>query len=294
MPKRKVSRPPAAKGETMKRLATLFVSICLLAGVAFTQQTAVPTPAVANSFADGTFYAPNFGRWSLQVYGSIAASGTSLQAAYPVATTPDGIQFVPFNAKAKINIGTGSTAEIATISSVSNCTLAAYSAGSICTITLSSGVTNAHSAGEPITSADNGIMEAVSYAQQTGGGQVYFLVDCGVITLSTSGLTTTSTCFVPNVFYNQGAAGRVTTTITTSANWAVGISNATSAFCTANSTLTAGTTCIANQGAYALSAVSSPTANDITAVLITAGTSNAGAGKVHVKVWGYAPAQPAY
>lgn len=281
----------------MKRLATLLVSICLLAGVAFTQQTAVPTPNVANSFADGTFYAPNFGKWSVPVGAAIAANGTSLQAAFAVVTTPDGIAFSPFNAKEKINIGTGSVAEIATISSVSNCNAGALALPGqpvVCTITLSSGVSNAHSIGEPITSADNGIMEAVSYAQETGGGQVYFLVDCGIITLSTSGLTTTSTCFVPNVFYNQGAAGRVTTTITTSANWAVGISNATSAFCTANSTLTTGTTCIANQGAYALSAVSSPTANDITAVLITAGTSNAGAGKVHVKVWGYAPAQPAY
>lgn len=280
----------------MKRLATLLAVVCLLAGAAFTQQLPVPDPNPSSTF-DGVYYAKNFSKWSVPVGAAIAASGTSLQAAFAVATTPDGITFSPFNAKEKISIGAGSTQEIATISSVSNCNSGALALPGqpvVCTITLSSGVSNAHSIGEPITSADNGIIEAVSYAQQTGGGNVFFLVDCGVITLSTSGLTTTSTCFVPNVFYNGGAAGRVTTTITTSASWAVGISNATSAFCTANSTLTAGTTCIANQGAIALSAVSSPTANDLTAVLITAGTSNAGAGKVHVKVWGWTPAQPAY
>ena len=277
----------------MKRLATLFVSICLLAGVAFTQQTPVPTPNVQSSF-DGVYYAPNFGKWQLQVANTIAASGTSIIVNAGYTTTPDGIQFVPFAVKEKINVGTGSTAEIATISAVTGCNqLAAPGTTAVCTLTVGA-LSNAHGIGEPITSADNGIIEATAYASQTGGGNVYFQVDCGVITLSTSGLTTTSTCFVPNVFYNQGAAGRVTTTITTSANWAVGISNATSAFCTANSTLTAGTTCIANQGAVALSTVSSPTVTDLTAVLITAGTSNAGAGKVHVKVWGWTPAQPAY
>lgn len=280
----------------MKRITTVLL-FCLLAVPLIAQQLPVAQPQIENSFFGTGFYAPNFGKWQVPTGAAAASSATTLQAAYAVAVTPDGLTFSAFNAKEKITIGLGSLQETATISSVSNCNQAANAFPGqpvVCTITLSSGLTNAHSAGEPIVSGDNGIMEAMAYAQNTGGGQVYFLVDCGVVTLSTSGLTTTSTCFVPNVFYNQGSASRVTTTITTSASWAVGIANATSTFSTANSTLTAGTTAIANQGAVALATTSGPTANDLTAVLITAGTSNAGAGAVHVKVWGYAPAQPAF
>lgn len=280
----------------MKRSATLVATLCLLAGAAFTQQLPTSDPPTRSSF-NGTYFAPNFGKWVVPVGAAIASSGTSLQAAFAVTTTPDGVEFEPFAANGRINIGTGSIQETATISSVSNCNKGALALPGqpvVCTITLSAGTTNAHAIGEPITSADNGIMEASQYAQETGGGNVYFLVDCGIIALSTSSTTTTSTCFVPNVFYNQGSGSRVTTTITTSASWAVGISNATSAFSTANSTLTAGTTSIANQPAIALSAISSPTSNGLTAVLITAGTSAAGAGKVHVKVWGYSPAQAAF
>ena len=281
----------------MKRIATLAAILCMLAGVAFTQQTAVPDPPLQESYSNGTYNAPNFGKWQVPVGAAIAANGTSLQAAFAVVTTPDGLTFSPFNAKERINIGTGSVAEVATISSVSNCNAGALALPGqpvTCTITLSSGVTNAHSIGEPITSADNGIIEAVSYAQQTGGGPVFWKVDCGTITLSTSGLTTTSTCFVPNSFYNQGGACRVTTTITTSANWEVGVTGALTSFCGQNSTLTAGTTAFTLQAAPAANLVTSATAADLAAVLITAGTSNAGAGKVHVKAWGYTVAQPAY
>lgn len=278
----------------MKQVTRIAAVLCLLAGVAFTQQTPVPDPPTALSYSDGTYYANNFGKWQLQIANTIAANGTSILVNAGYTTTPDGIQFVPFAVNERINVGTGSIAEIATISAVSGCNAAAIPGTSaVCTLTVGA-LTNAHNIGEPITSADNGIMEATAFASNTGGGVVFWKVDCGKITLSTSGLTTTSTCFVPNQFYNQGSASRVTTTITTSANWAVGIAGATAIFSSANSTLTAGTTAYANQASPATSTATSATSAGLTAVLITAGTSNAGAGVVHAKVWGYTVAQPAF
>ena len=277
----------------MKYVVSLLAVLCLLAGVAFTQQTPVPDPPIQSSY-DGVYYAPNFGQWHLQVANTIAASGTSILVNAGITTTADGITFVPFAVKQKINVGSGSTAEIATISAVSGCSATALP-GTTATCTLTVGaLSNAHSIGEPITSADSGIMEAVAYAQQAGGGPVFWKVDCGSITLSTSGLTTTSTCFVPNSFYNIGGACRVTTTITTSANWEVGVTGALTSICGQNSTLTAGTTAFTLQTAPAANLVTSATVADLAAVLITAGTSNAGAGKVHVKAWGFTVAQPAY
>jgi hypothetical protein len=121
------------------------------------------------------------------------------------------------------------------------------------------------------------------------GGLVYWVADTGVVTLTTSGLTTTTTTLIPTTFYNLGASAIVKTTITTSANWAVGISGATAIFCSANATKTAGTTCLANQVAPATTG----TTQALTAVLFTMGTSNPGAGAIKARVWGFTPVQTA-
>lgn len=277
----------------MKRIASLAAVLTILAGALFAQQTPVPTPAVQSSF-DGVYYAPNFGKWNLQLGGAISTTGSVaflVNAGY--TTTPDGIQFVPFAVNGKITVGTGSTAELVTISAVSNCNAAAQPGmPAVCTVTATS-FSNAHGIGEPVTSADNGSMEALAFASQTGGGNVYFFVDCGVVTLSTSGATTTSTCFVPSLYYNQGSAARVTTTITTATDWELGTTGKLAAFTTANATMTAGTTAYTTQGAVAMNLTTSATTNALSAVLVTT-TGTAGAGAIHVKVWGYAPAQPAF
>lgn len=275
--------------------ALAFLLVILSAGILCAQQTPVPTPNVALSFSDGTFYAPNFGKWQLQLAAPITATGSvAFLVNAGTVVTPDGITFVPFAVNEKISIGLGvGVQEIVTVTGVSGCNAAAVVGNpAVCTVTAT--VANLHSTGEPINSADSGTMEAVAYASNTGGGQVYFLVDCGQITLNTGGLTTTSTCFVPNQFYNSGGAARVTTTITVTASWAVGIVNNTSTFTTANSTLTAGTTSFANTGTPAVALVTGATAANLTAVLITGVTSNPGAGVVHVKVWGTTAAPPAF
>lgn len=278
----------------MKRIASLAAVLTILAASLFAQQTPVPVPSVSQSF-DGTFYAPNFGKWSLQLGGTITATGSQaflVNAGY--TTTPDGIQFVPFAVNERVTVGTGSTAETVTISAVSGCNATAPPGQPpTCTVTATS-FSNNHYIGEPVTSADNGIMEAVGYARNTGGGLVFFSVDCGVITLSTGSVTTTSTCYVPNLFYNGGSASRVTTTITTATGWEVGVTGALATFSTNLATLTAGTTAFTTQGTPAVALVTSATAADLAAVIVTAAGGAAGAGAIHVKVWGYTPAQPAF
>lgn len=280
----------------MKQLGKLFMSLALLAGICYGQQTFIPIPTISDSYQAGIYYAPNFGQWQLKMASSITATGSqSFTASAGFVTTADGVIFVPFAVNEKISVGLGSTAETVTISAVTGCNSSALPGAltPTCTVTATSFANN-HGVGEPITSADSGSIEAIAYASASGGGSVYFLQDCGVITLNTGGLTTTSTCFVPNQFYGQGSASRVTTTITTSASWAVGIVNNTAGFSTAQTTLTAGTTSYGVQGVPAVNLVTGATSANLTAVLITAGTSNAGAGAVHVRVWGYTSAPPAF
>jgi hypothetical protein len=182
----------------------------------------------------------------------------------------------------------GATQETVTPTSVSN-SLLGVNGNIVCTITVSSTFTNAHGAGEPIVSGDNGIMEAINDCALFGGGNVYWMVDTGVVTLSTVALTTTTTTFVPTIFYNQGASAIVKTTITTSTNWAVGISGTTSAFTTVSTSLTAGSTAVAVQASPAKVG----TTNALTAILYTVTGANAGAGAVKARVWGFTPVQAA-
>jgi hypothetical protein len=298
----------------MKRHILTLLVLPALAVCAFAQQWPVPTPSIGEvSYVNGVYYAPNFGLWSLKLASAITSgSTTSFTVNKGFVATPDGIVFSPFRANEKIWIGTGILAEIATVSAVSNCNLSALDGSTpICTVTISAATTNSHSPGEAITSADSGIMEAIGYAENAvgtssngiaqgaagggvAGGQVYFAVDCGATTLATGSLTTTTACFVPNQFYNQGSASRVTTTITTSANWSVGVAGANAAFSAANSTLTAGTTAYAVEGTPAAVLATGATAPGLTAVLYTMGTSNPGAGAIKSKVWGYVAVQPAF
>jgi hypothetical protein len=279
----------------MKRhISILIATVLALASIGFAQQTPVRDPANKDTFNVGMYYAPNFGKWHLYIAPGSSITATGSQTFLVSAaqdTTPDGVLFVPFVVNGTINVGTGTNVDTVVISAVSGCTpgVAVPGASPTCSITATS-FSNNHYAGEPITSADNGLWEAFGYAQEAGGGVVRWLVDCGQITLSTSAATTTSSCLVPKQFYGQGASAYVNTAIATATNWAVGISGSTSAFCSANSTLAAGTTCLANMAAPALVGSTLGTGD----VLITTTGSQTTAGVVHVKLWGYTPVQGAY
>ena len=107
------------------------------------------------------------------------------------------------------------------------------------------------------------------------------------MTLNTGGVTTTlgANFKVPATFYSSGGMGYVTTTITTCTGWELGITGTVAAFTTNNTNLTATSTAIATQASPALVG----TTNALASVLITCAGGAAGAGAIHVKVWGDAP-----
>jgi len=280
----------------MRKIISLIGAVMLLTMAAFAQN---PQQQSYLHHVGGMYYSVGYATWQGTVVSGngTTGAGTSIVVAVPGGLGPtlaDGTTIsmaAVFNTNVPIRVN-DANAETVTPSGV---TIGACPAGnlgvggsSLCA-TVTGTFNNTHGQGAPVNSGDNGIEEAITDAGNQGGGLVYWIADTGIVALSTTGLTTTSTTFVPTNFYNQGAAGRVTTTITTSANWAVGISGATGIFCSADSTLTAGTTCLANQAAPA----STGTTSALTAILITAGTSNAGAGAVKARVWGYTPVQPA-
>jgi hypothetical protein len=155
--------------------------------------------------------------------------------------------------------------------------------------TITGTIANTHGQSAAVTSGDFGIREAITDAGAQGGGLVFWQVDTGIVTLNTGGLTTTTTTFVPTNFYGMGASARVTTTITTSTNWATGISGSTSAFTSVNTGLTAGTISTATQ----LAPASIGTTSTLTAILFTVTGANAGAGAIKARVWGWTPVQAA-
>lgn len=237
-----------------------------------------------NSFAGGEFYAPAY-NYQTSVYGGGGTSGAySITVFKPSITLRDGRVVYPFSTTAPITIGQGSAKETVTPSSVANCS-GINPAGTYCTITAT--FSNAHGKGDIIVSGDNGIQEAISDARRNGGGNVWFRQDCGIVTLSTSSATTTASCKIPSTYVTVGFSVYVTTTITTSASYDIGTSDDTDSFNTpaACTSLTAGTTCAAFNTAP-LRVDGTGTFTGLNAVLITA-NATAGAGAVHLTVWGY-------
>lgn len=262
----------------------------LLLGIPVFAQVSTVNPKTAASFAAGVYYSRAYD-YRTTVFGGGGTSGAySITVFKPFVTLADHRNVLPFSTFAPITIGQGATLETVTPSSVSNCSALTLPAGTYCTITAT--FTNAHGKGDAIVSGTHGVAEAMVDAGSNGGGLVHFEQDAGIVTLATGGVTTTldATFKVPAMFYNQGASGRVTTTITTCTGWEFGITGTVAAFTTNNTNLTAGSTAIATQAAPA--AVG--TTNALSSVLITCAGGAAGAGAVRVKVWGDAPVMSSF
>ena len=273
------------------------VAVCLLASLSFGQ-------ASNKSFSGGVYYSPNYnfggqgtGIAALKVTSTTAASATAITLATGTVTLPDGRTIQPFATNVPIIVGAGTAnAETVTPTTVSGCYLGAPI--SSCTITVSGGFTNAHNPGELVASGDAGLQEAVNDASANGGGPVFFLTDGGNVSLSTSGATTTvcSSC-IPAGALVLGVVARVTTTITgCSGGWELGDGTTATRFTAANGTLTAGTA--SNADLQTTSGVASTTTGMLAAaaksIVNTCVTSNASAGAVHVRAWGYVLATPSY
>lgn len=281
--------------KSFPNITQLVIAAALLVAAAFTPAYSQSLPNVPTSVEGSLYYSQGYAGWSNSVATGVAAAGTTITVKSGSVILGDSREIVPFSnaggAFAPITVGLGATQETVTPTSVSGCVkggLANYLAPP-CIITVSGGFTNAHSPGEPIVSGDQGVMEAINDAASNGGGNVFWIVDTGIVTLSTGGLTTTTTTLVPKQRTSTSASARVETTITTSANWAVGSTASGASFCSANSTLTAGTTCLGNQ----VAPTSTGTTAGLEAVVFTMGTSNPGAGAIKARVWGFTAAQSA-
>lgn len=262
-------------------------------------------PAVAQQYTSGgsdisliggrVFYAQEY---NLKNAGVYVVGGNSLTGSQSITVSTgsvklrDGRTVVPFAVNVPITINDASQ-ETVTITAVSNCVPSGTTQdpfntqSTLCTITAS--FSNTHGAGALVTSGDNGFLEALNDAGNNGGGEVRWSVDCGVITLSTSSATTTSSCLIPKTATNVGGSVYVTTAITTSASYSIGISGSTTAYITSCTGLSAGSGCYGFQTTPTKYGTATGTGD----LLITANAA-AGAGAMHVTVWGSTQAQSNY
>jgi len=249
------------------------------------------------------FYSAGYNTWSATILsGTSSGSGTIivLPAGYQSGgvVLADGavipIQNV-FTTNNPILIN-DANAETVTPTSVSfaSCPVGALGVGASSTCaSVTATFSNAHgpSGASPIVfSGSQGIAEAWTDCAANGGGVLHWTADTGIVTLNTGSTTTTTATKVPAVYISLAGSGRVTTTITTSTSWAVGTATNTTDFCTAQTTLTAGTTCN-------VVAATSPTARGtggiaLTAVVFTMGTGAPGAGAIKARVYGLTNVQP--
>lgn len=256
------------------------------------------TPAnVTESYGQGVYSAPTYNYVTRITGGGSTGTGAySIQVGNGAITLADGrrVQLFANTIIPPITVGSGTLQETVTPSATSGCTgintPIALQTLSPCTLTAT--FSNAHGVGELVQSGDLGIQEALNDASNNGGGLVYWQVDTN-ITLAT-GATTTDTAFpyeVPNQVFNIGAAARVTTTITSACTgWEVGTAATVTRFTSNNTGLTAGTTAVATLTASSIAG----TTTGLTPIRITCAGGNPGAGALHVKLWGYAVAQPAF
>jgi hypothetical protein len=231
----------------------------------------------------GLYNATLYNQYSVTEFNSVGTGSQVIVAGPAFVTLADGRVVNPFGTNVPLSIDLGANNEVVTPSAVSltSCpTGVTMPNGGQC-VNLTVSLSNAHGIGTKISSGDSGMFEAFNDASNNGGGNVYWEVDCGVIVLNTGAATTTSSCLTPKTTTTQGVSVRVTTTITTSASYSIGIATATTAYATSCTSLTAGQDC--SQFVAAPTKVS--TGAGTGALLITA-NATAGAGAVHIKVWG--------
>ena len=280
-----------------KRISLIIASLLLFAGAGQAQN---PQQQSYLHRVGNLYYALGYSTWQATIVtgNSTTGAGTSItvfaQGANGVVTLADG-SAIPlahiFNTLTPITIADANqetfTPSSVTIAPCTPGNLGVGSSNQCATVTGT--IANTHGASAQVLSGDFGIGEALTDAGAQGGGLVFWQVDTGIVTLSTGGLTTTTGIKVPTNRSSVGCAARVTTTITVSASWAVGSTASGASFCSAQATLTAGTTGIANQ----IAPTSVGTTQTLEAVVFTMGTSNAGAGAIKARVWGFTPVQPA-
>lgn len=277
----------------MKKLLFLSLACSLfLASIGLAQTST----AAQESFASGVYYSPAYAYGSggssanpLRVSVGTSATGAgTITLFYGYVILPDGRKIYPFTGVPTlppISVGSADVFETVTPSSVS---CATPETPNTCTITAT--FSNIHGAGSVVASGDGGIQEAINDASLSGGGLVYWTIDPGSVALATGAATTNlGSVKIPTRSVVLGATAYVTTTITgCSGGWSLGHTSGTE-FTAANTTLTAGTTTDSSTITPAVGF------NATAAVPIAKCTSsNASAGAIHPRLWGYKYAAPAF
>ena len=251
----------------------------------------------------GVYFAPAYANWGGFIFSGNSATGSQTITVCANGTLADGRQFNPFASSnsvfSPITVDPqGSVAETVTPTAVTQISTPAGVGSNLTCSNVTASFSNVHGSSfnlSQVISGDAGIEEAVNDAAANGGGSVYYEADTGVLTLNTGGTTTTSTVKVPTASYVGGASCRVTTTITTAANYSLGISGATTAYINTSTILTAGSvqqiTFLAASGTKVGTTVVPGVA--LSALLVTTNAA-AGAGAVHCKAWGTIPVQSAF
>jgi hypothetical protein len=251
-------------------------------------------PAALSRVA-GTYFSPAYKDWGASIAIGNSATGSQTVTVCPgFVALRDGRPITPFSTTSPLTFDAGSSASAETVtpSAVSLVSPpAGYSGGSQCA-QITATFSNTHGASlnpYQVISGDAGIQEAINDASNNGGGMVYWEIDPGIVALNTGGANTTlGSVNIPTRSTVMGATAKVTTTIATCAGgWSLGFSSGTE-FSAANTTLTAGTTTDSStlSPAVAFNAAA-------TAPIAHCTTSNASAGAIHAKFWGYKQAAPA-
>ena len=279
-----------------RNILVVFTLLSLLVGVGFSQQFNFYNPQARDSYSVGVYYAPNYAYGftpfipPLKVTTGTTASGAgTLTLAYGSVVMPDGRKFYPFSpfntTQSPITVDIGANLETVTPSAVSCST-----PDIINTCQITATFSYAHGAGTIVQSGDMGIQEAINDAAYLGGGMVFWALDPGPVTLNTGGLNTSlGSINIPTRSVVVGATARVETTIGTCAGgWSLGYSTGTE-FSAANTTLVAGTT---TDSSTLVPMVAFNAAATVPIAHCT--TSNASAGVIHARIWGYKYVAPMF
>jgi hypothetical protein len=284
----------------LSTLVAIFAVACLAFWIARPHKATAQTGSAQFSRAVGVYDSTKYAGWGGYIFSGNTAAGSQTITVCPgFQALPDGRVIQPMAPANGVFVPL--TIDALSSSLVETVTPTAYSlvapqtgTGNVPCAAITATFANVHSASQStsqVISGDQGLLEAINDASNNGGGIVYWQVDAGNVTLSTSGATTTTTTNVPATFLAMGGSAYVKTTITTAASYSLGTSTsgASTAFLSSCTSLTAGLNC--SQFVTAPGKVSGGTG--LTPLLITA-NATPGAGVVHARAWGYTMAQSSF
>jgi hypothetical protein len=279
-----------------KKVLMVALAIAIVVcGIVVTRHVGAQTRGSNLSRVVGYYDSIAYSGWGMYVFAGNSATGSQTITVCPAyQALADGRSFQPLApANAVFTPFTidpqGSSSETVTPTAYS---LVTSVNGGVQCANVTASFSNTHAGGTlstyQVVSSDQGIQEAINDASLNNGGMVHWVIDPGIVTLSTGGLNTNlGSVSIPVRSVVTSASARVTTTIGTCAGgWALGWSTGTE-FTTTNVTLTAGTTSDSSTMTLPAQVLAA------TVPINHCTTSNASAGAIHAHFEGYKVAAPA-